>query len=42
VRLYGKKILSIDHHINSVNGVTSTALVGHNSPEAESATRSSQ
>ena len=42
VRLYGKKILSIDHHINSVNGVTSTALVRHNSPEAESATRSSQ
>jgi hypothetical protein len=37
VRLYGKKILSIDHHINSVNGVTSTALVGHNSPEAGSA-----
>jgi hypothetical protein len=26
VRLYGKKILSIDHHINSVNGVTTAAL----------------
>jgi hypothetical protein len=42
VRLYGKKILSIDHHINSVNGVTITALAGHNSPEAESAARRSQ
>ena len=28
VRLYGKKILRIEHHINSVNGVTSTAFAG--------------
>jgi hypothetical protein len=27
VRLYGKKILSIEHHINRVNGVTSAASV---------------
>jgi hypothetical protein len=38
VKLYGKKILSIEHHINSVNGVPSTALVGQNPPQAESTT----
>jgi hypothetical protein len=27
VKLYGKKILSIEHLINTVNGVTNTALV---------------
>ena len=36
VKLYGKKILSIEHHINSVNGVPSTALVGQNPHQAES------
>jgi hypothetical protein len=30
VRLYGKKILSIEHHINTVNGVTSSNLIGQN------------
>jgi len=29
VRLYGKKILSIDHHTNSVNGVTSASSIGN-------------
>jgi hypothetical protein len=38
VRLYGKKIFSIQHHIKSVNGVTSAALVGQNPHEVESAT----
>jgi len=38
VRLYGKKIFSIEHHINSVNGVTSTVLVGQNPHEVESTT----
>lgn len=28
VKLYGTKILSIDHHTDSVNGVTSTVLAG--------------
>jgi outer membrane lipoprotein-sorting protein len=32
VRLYGKKILSIDHHTDSVNGVTSTATAGSQQP----------
>ncbi len=41
VRLYGKKILSIEHHINSVNGVTSTPLVGQNPHEVESTTHGS-
>jgi hypothetical protein len=39
VRLYGKKILRIEHHTNSVNGVTSTALVGENPRAAESETK---
>lgn len=39
VRLYGKKILRIEHHTNSVNGVTSTALVGENPRAAESETQ---
>jgi len=39
VRLYGKKILSIEHHINSVNGVTSPTLIGKNSDTAESSDR---
>jgi hypothetical protein len=39
VRLYGKKILRIEHHTNSVNGVTSTALVGRNARAAESETQ---
>jgi len=30
VRFYGKKILSIEHHINSVNGVTSSAWAEQN------------
>jgi len=38
VRLYGKKILSIEHHVNSVNGVTSTALPGQNPHEVASTT----
>ena len=42
VRLYGKRILSIEHHIESINGVTSAALVGHNSHTAESETSGSQ
>jgi hypothetical protein len=42
VKLYGKKIFSIEHHINSVNGVPSTALVGQNPHEAESTTHGSQ
>jgi hypothetical protein len=33
VRLYGKKILSIEHHTNSVNGVTNTALVEPRTPD---------
>jgi len=32
VRLYGKKILSIDHHTDSVNGVNSNALAGQAHP----------
>jgi len=32
VRLYGKKILSIDHHIDRVNGVTPAALVAQDPP----------
>jgi len=34
VRLYGKKILSIDHHIDRVNGVTPAALVAQDPPAA--------
>ena len=34
VRLYGKKILSIDHHIDRVNGVTPAALVAQDPPTA--------
>lgn len=30
VKLYGKKILSIDHRIDSVNGVTNTSWAGQN------------
>jgi hypothetical protein len=41
VRLYGKKILIIEHHINSVNGVTSTPLVGQNPHQVESTTHGS-
>ncbi|MGC2767117.1 MAG: hypothetical protein WB607_16535 [Candidatus Acidiferrum sp.] len=41
VRLYGKKILGIEHHIKSVNGVTSTPLVRQNPREAESTTHGS-
>jgi hypothetical protein len=36
VRVYGKKIFSIEHDIKSVNGMTSTALVGQNPHEVES------
>lgn len=36
VRLYGKKILSIEHHITSVNGTNSAALAGQNVPAVES------
>ena len=32
VRLYGKKILSIEHHIDRVNGVTPAALVAQHPP----------
>lgn len=32
VRLYGKKILCIEHHINTVNGVTSTVSMEQNPP----------
>jgi hypothetical protein len=38
VRLYGKKILSIEHHINRVNGETITEFVGQDPQAAESAT----
>jgi hypothetical protein len=31
VKLYGKKILSVDHHINRVNGVSSAPLPGKDS-----------
>ena len=41
VRLYGKKILSIEHHINRVNGVTITGFVGQNPHEPESGTHGS-
>ena len=34
VRLYGKKILSIDHHTDSVNGMTSAALAGQQHPSS--------
>jgi hypothetical protein len=30
VKFYGKKVFSIEHHINSVNGVATEALVGQN------------
>jgi hypothetical protein len=30
VKLYGKKVLSIEHHVQRVNGVTSTALAAPN------------
>jgi hypothetical protein len=40
VKLYGKKVLSIEHHINSVNGVTTEALVGQN-PGSETLWKSS-
>ena len=33
VRLYGKKILSIEHHINRVNGMTNTVLVDPRTPD---------
>jgi hypothetical protein len=33
VRFYGKKILSIEHHINTVNGVTNTASLAPRTPE---------
>jgi hypothetical protein len=42
VKLYGRKILSIEHHTNSVNGVTSTALVRQNLHVVESETPRSQ
>lgn len=38
VRLYGKKILSIEHHINRVNGETIAGFVGQNPHAAEPAT----
>ncbi len=38
VRFYGKKILSIEHHIESVNGVTSAASIGQNPHQVESTT----
>jgi hypothetical protein len=41
VKLYGKKILSIEHHINSVNGVPSSALVGQNPHKTEFTTHGS-
>jgi hypothetical protein len=33
VKFYGKKILSIEHHINTVNGVTNTASVAPHTPD---------
>jgi hypothetical protein len=42
VRLYGKKILSIDHHINSVNGELNTTVTGQDRRVVESAAPRSQ
>jgi hypothetical protein len=39
VRLYGRKILSIEHHTNSVNGMTSTAFVGQTLHTIQSETK---
>lgn len=41
VRLYGKKILSIEHHISRVNGEAITEFVGQNPHAAVSATHGS-
>jgi hypothetical protein len=39
VRVYGRKILSIEHHTNSVNGTTSTAFVGQTLNTVQSETK---